>query len=276
MELARASIRNLVPEFETLRHVIKRQKKSIEALTKGGRIAKRLARKIKNCADGEEACETATCPVCVRELRQSFILGASDLIRKIQRNYELPITAFSAILIRERYSVGELFKANLIQINSRLQRQWQRRELPFVCAGIDVSLNEDSRQDPSLYWQIHVWGIVVGLDEKGTKNALKNLYSADESTPKPLFVEECTYLPGALNYAIKATFVRRVSFTDNQGRWKTRKVSLGSSQLRELSTWLGQYPLPIRYLLIGCRRYGDRIELNRNVKKVSKAKIGDH
>jgi hypothetical protein len=58
-------------------------------------------------------------------------------------------------------------------------------------------------------------------------------------------------------------FIRRVSYVDATGRFNTRKVPIKSAEMRELTVWLDQYPLTARYLLTGCRRYGDRIEPNK-------------
>jgi hypothetical protein len=268
MRRSTASITKLLPRFETRRQVIERQKELIQALTGGDPAARRLARKVKKCVTGEP-CKSAICPVCVRTLRRSFIVGVSKRIRKLRRKRRLPITAFSAILIADKYRPGKLHRADLSLINKRLQQQYLRAKLPLVFAGIDVSLNEDSqRQSHPLFWQIHVYGVVFGLSARHVKGALKDLYPADKSASKPFMAKDCcTYLPKALNYAIKTTFIRRARYIDDQDHLNTRKVSLKRPQLRELATWLDQYPLSSRYLLTGCRRYGDRVKLNPGVKK---------
>jgi hypothetical protein len=273
MKSSISAIMQLLPKFETRKQVQERRTKLVRALEGGDNAAKNLARKLAKC-DDDEPCNSPICPICVRALRQSFVVGVNKRIGKLRRTHKVPITAFSAILTTEKYRLGKLHRADLTLINKRLQRQYQRARLPLVFAGVDISLNEDSQRQSAPFWQIHVYGIVVGLKAKAIKQALKHLYPADKFTPKPFMAKECTYLPQAISYAIKATFVRRVSYidVDNHGRPNTRKVSLKRSQLQELAMWLDQYPLSSRYLLTGCRRYGDRIELNPGVEKKLRAK----
>jgi hypothetical protein len=272
MRSSTSTIIKLLPGFETRNQVIGRQRELIRALGGSDGAPMDLARMLDECAEGEP-CSTAICPVCVRELRESFVLNANKRVAKLRRAHEFPISAFSAILIDEQHGIGDLYRADLTQINKRLQRQYQRKELPLVFAGIDISLNEDGHQQKSPFWQIHVYGVVVGSNVEALKHALKRLYPPDQSTPRPFLARECTDLPKALSYAIKPFVGRRVGYLNGQRRRDTNKVPLKRTQLRELATWLGQYPLAARYLLIGCRRYGDRIELNPGVKERLRKKI---
>jgi len=174
------------------------------------------------------------------------------------------ITAFSFALPEEQYAVGDLHKANLLQINKRLQRRYERAGLPLVLGGVDISLNEDSAGCWSPYWQLQVYGVTVDLPLAEVKKRLAVNLPISERIPRPLRVRDCIEIHQGLSYIIKPMFIRRVSYVDPTGRLNTRKVPIKSAEMRELAVWLDQYPLTARYLLIGCRRYEDRIEPDRN------------
>jgi hypothetical protein len=257
-------IRKRLPRFETKKDVVERRRKMIRALNRGGRAAAKMAKKLARCT-ASDPCKLSMCPSCVRRLRREFILDALRLVEKLQRRGKLPITAFSAVSIHDQYPVGQLHKLDLPLINKRLQRQHQRARFPLVFAGVDISFNEASPPTSPAYWQVQVYGVVVGLGVDAVKGALKRLYLGGASVPKPLWVRVCSELPAALSYTIKPRFVRRVGYT--RGRRNTRKCSLKPAQARELALCLGRYQLPARYALTGCRRYRDRIDLNPGVRQ---------
>jgi hypothetical protein len=259
-------IRKRLPKFETRKDVVERRRKIIRALNRGDRAATKMAKKLAKCATGHP-CKLSTCPSCVRRLRRGFILDALRLVEKLQRRGKLPITAFSAVSMRDQYPVGQLHKLDLPLINKRIQRQHQRARFPLVFAGVDISFNEASPPTSPPYWQAQVYGIVVGLGVDAVKADLKRLYHGGPSVPKPLWVRVCSELPAALSYTLKPQFVRRVSYTDDTGRPNTRKCSLKPAPARELALCLGRYQLPVRYALTGCRHYRDRIDLNPGVRK---------
>lgn len=266
MKSSPLTITKLLPAFETRKQVCVRRQELIRALEGGDHAATKLARDLIKCADGEP-CGSPMCPVCIRGLRESFVLGVNMRVRELRRVCKFPISAFSAVLTSDKYRVGKLNRADLTLINKRLQRQYQREGLPLVFAGIDISLNEDGQRRKRPFWQLQAYGVVVGRDAEAVKQALKRRYPSDRSTPRPFRARECTNLSQAASYAIKPGFVRRVSYVDDQEGLNTRKVSLKRPEIRELATWLDQYPLSARYLLTGCRRSGGRMELQPGVKE---------
>src|SRR3984893_13478386 len=212
------------------------------------------------------------CPVCVRSLRESFVLAAKACIDQLRsaRTWGplLPITAFCAVPLSDQYPPGTLRKLKLPAFNEKIRTRHRRAGLPLVFAGIDLSWNECSPPKKPPIWQGQVYGVVVGLDVEAVKSAIKHLYPHAESISRPLRVRECSNLPKALSYAIKPGFVIRVSHIDRRtGRDNTDYYGLKAPQLRELALCLGRYELPNRYALTGCRRYSNRIDLNRGVRR---------
>jgi hypothetical protein len=182
MKSSTSTIVRLLPEFETLNQVIGRRKEFIRALEGGAGAATDLARMLEECADGEP-CNSPICPVCVRALRTSFVLGVNKRVAKIGQAHNLPITAFSAIPIGEKHKIGKLHRADLLLFNKCFQRRCHRARLPLVFAGFDISLNEDSRRrQKNLFWQLQVYGVAVGADGEAVKQALKHFYPPDRST----------------------------------------------------------------------------------------------
>jgi hypothetical protein len=151
------------------------------------------------------------CPVCVRELRDGFVLAALRVIQKLQRKLILPMTAFQAVPLQDQYAPGMLNQMALPTINERIRCRHRRAGFSLVFAGIDISWNEYSPPRNPPFWQGQVYGVVIGLDVEAVKSALKSSYPHHASISKPLRVRECTDLPEALSYAIKPAFVRRVA-----------------------------------------------------------------
>jgi hypothetical protein len=264
------TLSKLLPDFETQAVALERQTTIIQVLERGNPDAKTLAEKLAECVVGAR-CNLPMCPICVRLLRRSFVLGALACVDEIQsgikRRAELPITAFSAVLAGETYPVNELNQIDIPLVNRRVQRRHQRAKFALVFAGLDISLNEDGQAKTPPFWQVQVYGVVVGLQVDAVRTEIQRLYLSAASTPRPLRVRECSDLPKAISYTIKPTLVRRVSYIDETGRQNTRKLDLKPRQLRELVLCLGQYELPVRYVLTGCRRYRDRIALNPGARE---------
>jgi hypothetical protein len=141
------------------------------------------------------------------------------------------VVTVPAVLGDEQYDVGDLHKADLLQVNKRLQRRFQRAELPVVLAGVDISLNEDSAGAWDPHWQVQVYGVVVGLPRVEVKQRLILSFPPSNSVSRPLKVRKCDELQHALSYTIKPMFIRRVSYVDDTGRLNTRKVTLKVQQI---------------------------------------------
>lgn len=256
---------HILPDFETPQEVRERKTALVNHLKAGKPNTRRAGQKIRKCRKGE-SCNSPICPRCIRKLRKSFVTGAMACIDEVRAAEGIPtdqIVAFSAVLTEEKYAAGDLHNADLQQINERLQRRHQRAGLPLVFAGVDVSFNENSEKRWEPHWQLQVYGVSVGVDIAEVRRRLANFYPANNTTPKPLRVRQCNNLAKALSYALKPFFGRRVNYLDDTGRFNTRKVRLKRPQVQELAAWIKHYPLTVRYVLTGCRRYGDRIERSK-------------
>ena len=82
-------------EFETKKKARARQAEMIGALE--GKVSKAtaLADKLRRCADGEP-CNLAICPICVRGLRESLVLGGTACIEQLGLELEPRLTEFPA------------------------------------------------------------------------------------------------------------------------------------------------------------------------------------
>jgi hypothetical protein len=276
MNLPAQTIEQLLPNFETEEEAFERQAAIIKALNgqdpASANLAERaadLAERLTECANGHP-CNLSMCPICVRDLRESFVLAAKACIDQLRSapNWGplLTITAFSAIPLSDQYRPGALHQLDLPTFNERIQTQHRRAGFPLVFAGIDLSSDEYIPPKIPPFWQGHVYGVVVGLDVEAVKGAIKHPYPRAASIPKPFYARECLQLPEAISYAIKPGFVRRVSYA-NYPKRRPDKYWLEPPQLREMALCLGRYELPARYALTGCRRYTERIDLNPGVRK---------
>ena len=262
---ANISIQDVWPKFETQQQAFERRAKLVRQLQNGDHLAQQVADKLAE-AKSDCRCGSAICPMCVRELRRWFICETLARVNELAAADPLAfsekIVRFSAIPREEEYREGELGAADLLRLNERLQKRHERAGFPLVFAGVDVSLNEFSRSDRC--WQLHAYGVVVGLTRDQVRSALSDLYPADkrEHTPRPLWVKCCSEPAAAVSYAIKPYFSRRSSYFNHFDDRKARSVRLKSSEIRELAIWLDRYRLADRYVLRGCRREGDRLVVN--------------
>jgi hypothetical protein len=127
----RERIKQLVPDFETKERAHKRHTRIIAALQRddgrGKRIAeqyaavgplnpdpleedaraKQLGEQLRRCGK-ERQCNLSICPICLRQLRKSFILGAMTCVEELALGPELPIVEFSAISITGSRYVRDL------------------------------------------------------------------------------------------------------------------------------------------------------------------------
>jgi hypothetical protein len=182
------TLKNLLPNFETKIVALERKENIIEALEGRNQDAKRVATKLAECV-ADARCNLPMCPVCVQLLRKSFVLSAlarvDELGSATKPRTELPITAYSAVLAGETYPVGELYEIDIPLINKRIQRQHQRAKFPLVFGGLDISLNEDGQTKTPPFWQVQLYGVVVGSPVDAVKTELQRLYPSAPSTPRP-------------------------------------------------------------------------------------------
>jgi hypothetical protein len=291
MTSKRETIKHLIRNFETKEDAHKRHTRIIAALQRddgrGKRIAeqyaafgpfnpdpleedaraKQLAAQLRRCGKGRQ-CNLSICPICLRRLRKSFILGAVSCLEELGLGPALPIIEFSAISVTDsQYLRDSLDLIDLRQINKRIRDQHERAGFPLAFAGVEISLSEDRQALNHPFWQAQVYGVVVGLEIEAVESAIKREYPSEASIPMPLWVRKCSNLAVALSDAIKPELVRRASCMDDAGRGDTRKFRLKKTQLKEVGLWLSLYEAPVRYVLTGSRRYSDRIKLNPGVRK---------
>ena len=292
MTSTRETIKQLLPTFERKQDARKRHAEMIRALQRddgrGKRIAeqfaalevplipdpleedaraKKLAEQLGRCVHGRP-CNLSICPICLRRLRKSFILGAVTCIEELGLGPELPIIKFSAVSIRYRGDLRDnLNRIDLGQIKTRIRDQQKRAGFPLAFAGVEISLNEARQDYDDPFWQAQVYGVVVGLEFEAVKSAIKREYPSEASIPMPLWVRKCSDLAVALNDAIKPEIVRRASCMDDAGRRYIHNCRLKKSQLKEVGLWLSLYEAPVRYVLTGCQRNGERFVLKPGVRK---------
>jgi hypothetical protein len=284
MTSKRNTINQLVPTFETKQHAVKRHADMIRALQRddgrGKRIAaqfaalqvplipdpleedaraKKLAEQLGRCVHGRP-CNLSICPICLRRLRKSLILGAVACITELKLKPKLPLIEFSAVSVRATYLRDCLDRIDLSQIRRRIRDQHERAGFPLAFAGIEILLGKSrpSNAYDSPFWQVMVHCVVVGLEIDAVETAVKREYPSEASTPMPLSLSKCSNFAAALNIAIKPEFVR------NDG---ARHSLLTKSQLKEVGLWVSLYEPKVRYVLTSCHFDGNQLELSRGVER---------
>jgi len=222
------TIKQLVCNFETKEHAHKRHARLIAALQRddgrGKRIAeqfaalgplnpdpleedaraKQLAEQLRRCGKGHQ-CNLSICPICLRRLRKSFILGVATCIEELGLGPQLPIIEFSAVSVSVRQDLRDRLDCiDLHQINNRIRDQHKRAGFPLAFAGVEISLNEDRQDYDHPFWQAQVYGVIVGLEIEAVESAVKREYPSEAASPMPLHVRKCLNLAVALNDAHQA------------------------------------------------------------------------
>jgi hypothetical protein len=259
------SIRNVWPKFETKQQALERRDTFVRQLQNGDHSAQQVADKLAECK-GDCRCGSPICPMCVRELRRWFICETLVCVNELSSAepsaFSNKIVRFSAIPREEEYREGKLGAADLLCLNERLQKRHERAGFPLVFAGVDVSLNEFSASDRC--WQVHAYGVVVGLSRDQVRSALSDLYPADqrEHTPRPR--GSSTAQSRRLRYRMRSSrtsvggrAIIIMPTTERPARfgWRARKS--------------GSWPsgsINIGYVLRGCRQEGDRLVVNDHAR----------
>jgi hypothetical protein len=245
--------------FETFAEAEKRRGRKIRLLRKGSRHERRLAAKLDRCRKLHR-CESGTCDVCVGLYRL-------DLYRKSRGIFATHPnwTRVSVVPVGFLKPVGELVSADLLAIASlidkRMERSSLRNRLGFI--GIDISLN--TQDNETIGWQLHLYMLVEGENTLRLREAIKAAFPPEPSAAVPYRFRTVRDAVKAITYLFKSIFQRRSRYWTANGQARTTHQSLKGSELRELLTFLDQYPIGARLILRGIRRSGKRfVIINKN------------
>jgi hypothetical protein len=100
--------------------------------------------------------------------------------------------------------------------------------------------------------------LIEGADTLRLREAIKAAFPPEPAAPKPYVFDPVTDFDKAITHLFKASFYRRSRYKNDDGRARTKDQPLKGGDLRELLSFLDQYPIGARLILRGIRRNGRR------------------
>jgi hypothetical protein len=214
-----------------------------------------LADRLESCAPNRR-CMSGACPACNRAYTRWFVTSASASLGELSRSISVP----SLVYADHSIPVGQLTPEHIQTAKRKVQSILTKAGITTWIGGIDVSANEDESDTFEPYFQIQSWIFAPTQQVQPAEPQLRELFPRTETTRRPVRIQPWDGNLAALAYALKNTFVRRVSYTreaNNDGSQhacrNTRDRSLRVEQQIHLTIALDRAGLHARLLLGGCR-----------------------
>lgn len=262
----------LLPGFETPGEAKKAKQHLIKVLNRQPNLyCHYTANEIEKCGERRAGlrgyCDSASCPVCLREFRRWFTNSFATLaghFKTKRGNYGVVVTVIVSGLIAP---VGGLELLDVLAIKRRLSRGFANlRPERSIIGGIDVSFNEEAGSSKPGHFQVHAAFAVLG--HGASKKARRRIHRTvtacfrlEPSAHVRVKVRRLRDLVRQGSYLLKATFSKRLSFIGSDGRRNTKKFPLKPKQLAEIAMWLWKYQPLDRVLLHAVLRDRNRLVL---------------
>ncbi len=241
-------------QFETREDSMGWQRDDRRVLRKGRAPERSAARTLRRCHNGA-ACRKEHCRQCMRDFRIQWIGEGAKIM--IQRATWTRISIIPAGMLVPLGTLKNFdLKAEVKKIRKRLQRCEELRGRVTI-GGFDVSLN--LFDNVIVGWQLHLFLLVEGHANKALRQAIKKIFPPEPTALFPYDFSEITDHLEVLGYACKAVFKRRSAWQNKDGKKLSRATPLKGPERRELLTFLAQYKVGARLILVGVRRNGQRL-----------------
>jgi hypothetical protein len=155
--------------------------------------------------------------------------------------------------------VGQLTPEFMEQANKKIEAILRRVGIKIFVGGVDFSVNEDETGTVPPYIQPQAWILAPTEEVRKAETKLRASFPKTITTPRPVKIKEWDGGLAALAYALKNTFVRRISIhredpTGLRNPYRdTRDRDLRVDQEIELLIALDRAGLHARLHLGGCR-----------------------
>jgi hypothetical protein len=215
-----------------------------------------LAAKLKTCRP-DATCYNGACPICVRATQRWFVDTSIAARSDFSALGSGAAKVISLVPNFGRVPAGDLLQFDWAGFRDSCVSALNASGIDAFFLGVDVSLNHTDRNHNSAYWQFQLWGF---FHEPPTpwRALLVAQVNADGSVSRPIKVIEPDNPLAAAAYAMKSTFVRRVSFVkanvdrDDRGQcWDTRDRLLRGQDWVELMLFLNRIGIDGRLMIGG-------------------------
>ncbi len=231
---------------ETLADARSRRQQRIRFLRVGEGQHRRLADKLGSCEKGHR-CKSEADPVCAALFWQKLHRAVGAILAGRAWTRAAIVTAG----LSKPY--GHLCEFDLTRAIERLRKRLALSSLRdrIIVGAIDVSLNLKDRK--IIGWQLYLDLLVEGENCRRLQAAIEAAFPAEPTAARPYLFKDVADPENAFAHLYKVKFFRRSRY---RAKKETRmaKLPLTASDLQELLSFLGRYPVGARLLLNGVNR----------------------
>jgi len=213
--------------------------------------ASALADKLDACAPPRNPCLSGACPMCMRAQQRWLVMDTLRVLRPlVRRGYQARVLSLVAEF--GRIPAGSLDAFDIDRFYDSVRDALKACGIQHFKLGLDVSLNQRAGVASPVVWQLQLWGF-FDKPKRRWRTQLNALLNPNGGVTRPVKVVDPDSLEAAAAYALKSTFVRRVSYRKanlhREDCWNTRGRILRGDPWVELMLFLDRIGLERRMLL---------------------------
>jgi hypothetical protein len=234
------------PQLETLAEARARNLQRVDALTER---SPEIAAALEAC-DDNTPCGLVVCAVDARHFRLPLIRGLLKIAKSRPGQHEI------ATIFLETFPAGKLAEADVKRAHDRFRRRLERNDFAGskLIGGTEVNWDAATRS-----WVLHVHLLAIGVPPSAWVRLRRAL--RDTGTSFPVKVQRLRNPGRQISYLTKFhTYFRPNS---RSGGVRSRAVPLPPDRLAELAEWWSAYTFDDFIFLVGAKRRGGRIVIER-------------
>jgi len=214
--------------------------------------ASALADKRDACAPPKRPCLSGACPMCMRAQQRWLVMDTLLALGRVVRDTGYRPQVLSLVPEFGRIAAGSLNAFDIDKFLDSVRDALKACGIQHFKLGLDISLNQRARVASPVVWQLQLWGF-FDKPKRRWRTQLNVLLNPNGGVTRPVKVVDPDSLEAAAAYALKSTFVRRVSYRKanlhREDCWNTRGRILRGDPWVELMLFLDRIGLQRRILL---------------------------
>ena len=201
------------------------------------RFRSRLAR----CGDTVNVCNLPMCPLCVDRLARLLVFEMTRSLLGLREFGQIPMSWLSADLSDVRVPIGELSRLDLLHLNRRISRRYDRVGFPLTFSSVRLVVIAGTRKRKPM-WQARVDSLIIGALHRRVEHLLIRWQGGQlpRGSLGIIRVDDVVFA------AIKPV-PYQVTAPDDE----LECMLANAPQQAELARWLAQYQISDRYALTG-------------------------
>jgi hypothetical protein len=228
----------------------------------------RLAKEIADCRP-QARCLSGFCSECMAANQNLFVAMTTEILDRSTAD----VSVVSIVDWKCRFAEGELSRDDdmFAHLQRKVREALTAAGITRAFGGFDISANEHAEDRFPPHYRPHAWLIVPTSQIGRGEHIFRSFFPRSATVKRPVVVKPFDGDPRGLAYALKTTFVRRISLprehSDNgeMSRRNTRDRPLLARQKIELAVALDTIGLQARVFLLGLQMVtvNGRVRLKR-------------